>query len=330
MIIAQGATMKQKNMNIAIAINHTYVRYSYVMLTSLLLNNDRPIHVYVLYRDLTLDDKTVFSTLSDQYDVTFHFCYVRDDLLPSPEVMASNSWGIETYFRLSISDLLPKELDRALYIDSDMIINASLDEFYFCELGDKKIAACNDYISTAPFGDYRDKLFSSVISKDFVYFNAGLTLFSLDALRSDYNFAAYMETARQLNYQIQFPDQDLLNYCHRNDLLLFDPRYYNLYARRAYTDLHLHYEDIKNDTPVIHYATAKPWHGNALHFDIEQLWWDYAAKTPFYHELLEETLHNIMTDSTINDFVFNLQQENAQLYQILDQYELLLKKVGIS
>lgn len=322
--------MKQISMNVVIAINRRYIRYSYVMLSSLLENNTGPIDIYILHRDLLPEDMVIFDPLSSSYQASLHFCYIPDALLPPPKVMASNTWGIETYFRLTLMDLLPKELDRALYIDSDMIINGSLDEFYHCDLGDKKLAACPDFICSAPFGDYRDHLFSDVSLDGFIYFNAGLTLFSLEKLRKDFCFDAYMDVARQLDYQIQFPDQDLLNYCHRGDVLLFDARRYNLYARRAYTNHHMRYDGVKRDTTVIHYATAKPWQGNYLHCDIEQLWWDYAAKTPFYHELMQDTLREVMMDDTVNRYVSELQQENKQLYSILDQYELILKKSGIT
>lgn len=321
--------MSQNTMNIVIAINRKYLRYSYVMLTSLFLNNPFPIHVYVLHRDLLSEDTSFFLPLAKQFDATFDFCHISDSLLPSPEVMASNSWGIETYFRLSIMDLLPKTEDRALYIDSDMIINASLKDFYFCDLGKHKIAACRDFICQSPFGDYRDELFRDM-PDDFTYFNAGLTLFSLEDLRPNYCLAAYMDAAKQLDYKIQFPDQDLLNYCHHGQVLFFDSRYYNLYARRAYTDLHLGHEDVKNDTIVIHYATAKPWQGNSLHCGIEQIWWDYAKQTPFFHELAEETLSEIMTDDTVNHYVSGLKEENQLLYQIIDQYEIILRKAGLT
>jgi lipopolysaccharide biosynthesis glycosyltransferase len=321
--------MERKPMNIVIAVNRHYVRYSYIMLTSLLINNPAPVHVYVLHHDLLPEDENTFAQLCDSFPVTFHYCYLSDELLPPADIRATNSWGLETYFRLAIIDVLPHTADRALYIDSDMIINRSLDEFYYCSFGDKKIAACRDFICNAPFGDYRDDTFQDVIPDGFTYFNAGLTLFYLDALRKEYNFSRYMDAAKELDYRIHFPDQDLLNYCHRRDVLFFDAMQYNLYVRRAYTDYGIHYNDVKQNTTVIHYATAKPWQGNFLHCDIEQLWWDYAAKTPFYHELLAETMREIMMDSTVNTYITNLQEENKQLYHIIEQYEHLLKKSKI-
>lgn len=63
--------MKRNPMNIVIAVNRRYVRYSYIMLTSLLLNNPDPVDVYVLHCDLTAEDELIFSRLSESYPVTF-------------------------------------------------------------------------------------------------------------------------------------------------------------------------------------------------------------------------------------------------------------------
>ena len=51
--------MKRNPMNIVIAVNRRYVRYSYFMLTSLLLNNPDPVDVYVLHCDLTAEDELI-------------------------------------------------------------------------------------------------------------------------------------------------------------------------------------------------------------------------------------------------------------------------------
>lgn len=203
-------------MNIAIAVNKAYLKYAAVMLTSLCTQQSENLNVYVLHHDLSPEDQSVLSSLPEKYQITIEYIFVPDHLLPPKKVLRANSWGIETYFRLLLVDLLPAALDRALYIDIDMIINKSLTDFYYCDLGDKKLAACRDFTGTPPYNDYRQELFADIlaVSPDFLYFNAGITLFHLNALRPAYNFAYYMDIAKQLDYKIQFPDQDLLNYCH--------------------------------------------------------------------------------------------------------------------
>lgn len=321
--------MSNNSMNVVIAVNREYLKFSYIMLNSFFLNNPVSADIYVIHHDLTDQDETFFDSLKEQYSAAFHFLYASDDLLPPAEFLSANSWGIETYFRLLIMDLLPEHVDRALYIDSDMIINQSIQDFYFCDLNGKRLAACKDMISQPPFHDYRDQTFQNFISNGFRYFNAGFTLFNVKALRGEFSFQTYMDTAKSLNYQLQFPDQDLLNYCHYNDILFFDELKYNLYARRAYTDHGIRYEHVKKNTAVIHYASAKPWHGNCFHCDIEQLWWDYAKLTPFYSSLMEQTLRQVMCDDTTFCYVNELEAQRRQLYQIIEQYETILNKAGI-
>lgn len=57
-----------------------------------------------------------------------------------------------------------------------MIVNQSIDDFYFCDLKGKKIAACAEIIHEPPFGNYRDELFAPLFSAGFSYFNSGTIL----------------------------------------------------------------------------------------------------------------------------------------------------------
>ena len=321
--------MNYSDMNIVVAVNKAFIPYCHVMLTSLLMNNPVPVNVFVLHHELEEEDTKLFHDLTIQYPVQFDFLYLPDALLPPEDIKSATPWGIETYFRLAIIDLLPKEVNRALYLDSDMIVNASLQELYHCDMQGKNIAACHDLHSKAPFGDHRDQLFADLIADDFTYFNAGLTLFNLSGLRSNFNFQSYMDAIRALNYQVHCPDQDALNYAHHKDVLLLDFKKYNLYARRAFTDYGMHYQDVKDITTVIHYTNSKPWQGNCLHCDIEQLWWDYAKYSPFYYDFLKKIVDEVLTDPTLAIYTSNLKGEHQQLEQLVSQYETILKKVGI-
>lgn len=316
-------------MNIAIAINRKYIRYAYVLLYSLLKNNPRTIHVYILHHELTSEDEVYFQPLTSSFDVTFHFIFIPDSLLPSKEVLASSEWGIEAYFRLALTDVLPTNIERILYLDSDIIVHNSLDSLYDCDMGNYKIAACAEFQSTPPFDNYRDELFKEFFSDNFSYFNSGVVLYNLNALRPTYTFNSYMQTAKTLNYQIKFPDQDLLNYCHHGETLFVDTFLYNLNARYGATQYGIDYNKLKETAVIVHYASSKPWRSNYLHQNNEKLWWDYAAETPFHQELMEEMIHEMMTNDILNLYTTNLINENNQLYAKIDIYDSLLRKAGI-
>ena len=59
----------KNRMNIAISLNQNYFRYTYVMLYSLLSNNqDSKIYLYVLHHDLTENALKAFATLLAKYE----------------------------------------------------------------------------------------------------------------------------------------------------------------------------------------------------------------------------------------------------------------------
>lgn len=322
--------MNSQPFHLVIAINQKYVRYAYVMLTSLLLHTAHPVHVYVFHRDLNNADQESLKQLSVSYSVTFHFIYVPDHLLPSKELLATSAWGIEAYFRLAITDLMPHSVERALYLDTDMIVNQSIDDLYFCDLHGNKLAACQEITCKPPFGNYRDELFAPLFPDGFSYFNSGTILYDLTALRPVCTFHTYMELAESLHYQIHFPDQDLLNYRHYNETLFVDPLRYNLNARYAYDIYSMRYEDMKENAAIIHYATSKPWRGNFVHYNVEQIWWDYAKMTPFYTRLLREAVDDTLSDNAVNSYIANLLQQNEALYSRIEHYDELLAHAGIS
>ena len=57
---------------------------------------------------------------------------------------------------------------------------------------------------------------------------------------------------------------------------------------------------------IIHYTGYKPWEAGNCHYDIEKRWWDYARRTPFYQELLEEFLDQSLTDGHLEAYIQEL------------------------
>lgn len=109
-------------MNIAIALNNKYVRYAYVMLTSLFVQHpEENIHVYALHMDLSESDMELLTSLCNEYGNTLHFLKVNPDDF-SESLPTTEAWSLETYFRLQLIDRLPESVDRILYLDIDMII----------------------------------------------------------------------------------------------------------------------------------------------------------------------------------------------------------------
>lgn len=316
--------------NIATALNSKYMRYTYVMLTSLFTNQtDADIHVYLLHSDLSPQDIAYLQELEDKYHHINFLPVKREDF--SASLPTTAAWTLETYYRLMLPDILPHEVDRLLYLDVDMIIDKPIKTLYETDFEDYYFCVCRDmgFINgptTIPFPDGRSELFKEHLSHNFTYFNAGMMLWNIKKVREKYNFQTYMELARALNYKLVAPDQDLLNYLHWNQVKFLDEYRYDLFSKMAYNS-GVHYEDIKRETTIIHFAGMKPWEGQYIHYDIEQLWWDYAKLTPFYTELMEEFMHACINDPTVPDTMWHLSEDKKTLRNELDKTSAMCQKL---
>lgn len=314
-------------MNIAVAANSAFVKYLYVMLTSLLEHHTGQKErccIYLLSADLKEEEIERVKELVEGYGGEFHF--IRIDREKFPKELPSNEMiTVETYFRLALPELLPPELERVLYLDADMVVLQSLKEFYETDFEGKSFVVCKDGTAVSAEHVAKSGLFSELKEKaDFQYFNAGVMIFNLKKLRSSCNFAFFMEQALAYREELVFHDQDLLNYLFWNDVTYADAEKYNLAARTAY-NIGYRVSQVREHTAILHYAGPKPWRHKEVRYELEQFWWEYAKKTPFYTELLEDMVWPEIQTGYMDQLFRQLKQENDELRKIVDQCMNLLK-----
>lgn len=126
--------MKPEPMNIAVSVSKYYLPYTYVMLHSLLKNNACPIDVYVLHRELCPADFDFLRTLTHTHPLVINDCRLSEDQIPLSADDNAAPAAPESLFYLSIPRILPADLPRILYLDSDVIVNAPLSALYAADL----------------------------------------------------------------------------------------------------------------------------------------------------------------------------------------------------
>lgn len=314
-------------MNIATSLNKKYVNYTYVMMKSVLVNNENEdICFYILHSELDDSDMKILKPLTDEYGKSIEFLKVErsklDGKLPTTE-----AWSLEAYFRLMLLDLLPSDVDRLLYLDVDVIVDKSLNELYYADFEGQLFAVCKEMPFQGSFPDIRQELFAKQFDNGYQYFNSGVMLWNIEQLRKEgYDFNKYMELAAEINYKVLAPDQDLLNLMHYNRLLYVDEYKYDLFARYAHS-FDITYEDVKRETVIVHFPGYKPWSGEFVHFDIERIWWDYAKLTPMYGKMLEEFMESSLKDTETERVMKRLTEEKKSLADECQKMAELIKKV---
>ncbi len=326
--------MSRPTLNVSLAFDDKYTHYAYVCIYSLLTNNTSSmVHLYILQYDLSDESRSLLTGLAEQFDAHIEFLFVDRGLF-SEKLPITSKWPIEVYFRLLLTELLPESVDRIIYLDSDMIVNGPLNEMFNTDMTGYNIAGCYD-LALLPatldlFLYYRHKWFSKEFNEK-TYINSGAILMDMTKLRKDYPLEVYLNAAKELEYKIYAPDQDLINYVHADKIKHLDPRKYNYPAYVAsvegVTD--------KSDVSIMHFIGPKPWQGgNHAHFSTERFWWEYAYKVPFAEDLMKQYILDSQIDPTITEELKgtdkekeNLLMENTRLKKELENAMEQVKRV---
>lgn len=209
----------------------------------------------------------------------------------------------ETFFRLLAPELF-REYRKILYLDADMIFLRDVGALYDFDLKDNLLAATLDadhvgqYCGGVPqVRKYTEEVLK--LENPLAYFQAGVILMNLDALRAAFRPGELFSRAVERNDM--YMDQDALNVMCQGRVAFLDPRWNVLTdckGRRIRECIQFApkrvfeaYQQSRRDPFVIHYAgEEKPWQNPQS--DMAEYYWEYARKTSCYEILLARLCAN--------------------------------------
>lgn len=318
-------------MNIASSLNEYYLPYTYTMLYSLFKNNPgEKFNVFLLTDDLSDNSKDALQSLAGKYNSEISFLYPDRKLMEST-FSGKTDWSMTACYRLVLNDLLPDWVDRILYLDGDLVVLQNIRTFYEMDFCDADMIAGRDLFCSGERLDDAISIHSNVFEKiirDAAYFNSGVLLLNIEKMKRVYTFNHYREIIDKLNCYLPFPDQDILNYTHYGHVIFFDATKYNFQGMHA-IPYNGGYDSarIRREVSILHFIDRKPWNGgDHIHYDAENIWWDYALKTPFCEDLLVKYLRGTMNEDVKNSFL-ELKHDNEQLQNEIKRVSLQVKKI---
>ncbi len=258
-------------MNILVAFNDNYAMPTKVMLKSLIDNNCENINIYVLYISLTEDSINKLSSLNSSRSM-IRFIQIDESMLEN--VPITRFYSKETYIRLFAHLYLPEEMDRILWLDSDVLVNGEIEEFYHQSFKDKLYVAYKDPIQ----GDSAEKKISLGMPVDAVYVNAGVLLLNLEEIRKRIHVEDITDYIRKYYDNIEFVDQDVINgFLYDSIKVIKSKNYkYNYFVSRITSR---NRRRVYYNVRIIHYAMEKkPWKKGFKYHGFH-LWWKYALMT---------------------------------------------------
>lgn len=306
-------------MNILLTLNDYYCKYATVMLTSLLINCKKAISVFCLFDKLSESNMRLLNGVMEKYEQQeVHF--IRVNRGEYDKFPVTDRLTVECYFILLAHMFLPEELDRILYLDSDIIVEEDLSELYDMDFDDKHIVACGQSYKYNEGVNYR----KNARPEKGQLFNTGVLLINLQMFRESVTIDTYIDAAKKYDYDFSLADQGILNITFENSVKYIPTMKYNF--RLGIAEMYSKEQDLDMDfvPSVVHFPTrdnyrigyiGKPWE---LYLDEDEIiflektgrytgkyelrhsdkkwkwmidrWWHYAKKTDIFQELWDRML----------------------------------------
>ena len=245
--------------HIALTFDDRYWAPAYATMRSICLVSRRRADIvfHLMHMGLSADHRRLIEAITAEYGVTLAFY----DLDAQPELLERVralppvrhrhlNFSPMVYIRLFLTDIVPADVDRLIYIDSDMMVRVAIEELFELDLEGHPIAAVMDPYGTG-FQTGRDFRAKRYYDTTELFFNAGLMVIDTKRLAALDVIGTVRRTLTPEEFTSVYYDQDILNIALRNNWRVLEPMW-----------------NLQNPTPshealapnVVHYTgTNKPW-----------------------------------------------------------------------
>ena len=336
-----------KELNILVYPSKEYLKYLYVLLLSIFeTHKSVKINIHIFEMDYTEQDKKEVTSYCEKYDSSCYIYHIDPQIYEDFPIY-SNKWPIHHLFDILPHYYLPKEMDKILCLETDMIVTERLDELYDMDFQD-------NYMICAPAKSIVEKNEKAPV------FNTGTILFNLNKMREDnINIDDFYRAAEELRKNGSVINDLLMFNClfrQKGALILKEDGLKWNFRYSVYEDHIKKYgrdRIIQGLQPhIVHYMLRefpyKPWdicftdeeivqyksfYNNRYFRIIEELndyyklWWKLAEKTPCYETMKERmTIIKNYVMSMLNGTLQEASNKTEKMEKEIDFLRSRLKK----
>lgn len=250
--------------------DHNYLPFTATTMASVLANatTETKQIFHLISDDITENDIEKLKELNSikKCEIILHI--INKDEFKQYNDMNFGYLSIGSLYRFKITDFLPNDADKVLYLDGDMIVTSPLNELFATDL----TSYCAGVVEEK--GALQTQ---NLRLKGGKYFNAGMILFNIKELSGHNLLGEALDYYNKNHERILFHDQDILNG-------LWDTKTKFLEQKFNVPSFVKHF---KNPV-IIHYTgfVKKPWHAYCRH-PLKNEWLKYAQLSPYKKSVFE-------------------------------------------
>lgn len=241
---------KEPVIHLGIAFDQNYLQHFYALFASIIATNKgNTIHVHSIITGVCAQEQ---QTIEQYARANGHWIsFYKIDAAQVEQFVLANAWSSAVYYRIFFPLLVPKEVERLLYLDTDIIVLKDLTPLYKTDFDGYPLAAVYDnWVKTAPLIG---------IEEEGHYFNSGMMLINMPEWRrqkiSEQAFAYLAEHPEK----IIFVDQCGLNAVLINNWKKLDWCFNVMRSRVPDEMSKREKQEFLKDKVLIHYTLDRPW-----------------------------------------------------------------------
>ncbi|MDD5407046.1 MAG: glycosyltransferase family 8 protein [Sulfurovaceae bacterium] len=241
--------MNKEIINVVLASDDNYAQPMGTAIYSMLDNfssEEQELAITILDGGISDESKEKLFAICRTFDTKIDFKRIsKDDFRYFPLLQY---FSLVAYFRLLIPRILDTSVEKAVYIDCDIMVLGNMAELFNTDIGNNYVGAIRDHVEEQVFK--MDCPFYKDIKK---YFNSGILVMNLTKMREENFIEKCFEFNKEHSKEILYADQDILNYICIDNWTELD-KAWNTQLDRS--------EGKITPTPkIIHYTTSfKPWY----------------------------------------------------------------------
>lgn len=257
--------------NLAVCLDNNYVLPTTVLLNSIGYNKcDESIDVFAI-SEHPLSEKTI-KIMTDEcskYGMSIYFIdYNISKRQELKDVRIHRHWTLSAFLKLYIALIVPKSVDKILYLDGDMIVRHSLSELWNTDITEYVMAGVMDANQFG--GGVMPTLYYDC--HKYYYINTGTLLLNVKKIREQNIISQFDKFLLEHGKTLGYVDQDVFNN------VLFDQKkiisskynaqYYSFFKPkyRVSPKEEDNITDLLKDPVVVHYTEkVKPWFACCAH-----------------------------------------------------------------
>ncbi|BCL38070.1 glycosyltransferase family 8 protein [Nostoc sp. MS1] len=229
------------------------------------------LYLYIIDGGITKQSKQRIQRVLNVEHINLHLKWLSASSFTSLSHIKTPDWvSVATYLRLLIPDILPDHFDKAIYLDSDLLVKGNLKDLWNQEMGQHALLACSDlvipYVScNLGIMNYKEL----GLAPNSPYFNAGVLVMNLPRWREEQISQKIFRYFSEYPEYVRMGDQEGLNAILANNWGKLNPKwnviahildYDNWIDSPFKQEIRPIKDDLLHKPYIIHFAGGeKPW-----------------------------------------------------------------------